>query len=308
MERIAQSLRLLGDETRLRLLRLLSNQALNVSELTQIVGLAQSGISRHLSHLRKMGVIQERKEGVWSYYYLTPLIDQDDELRLFGQYLHSQLDELDDPHHDQLRLQEILHQRSLGGPGLNEKLLEPGQSWSAWSRLLGRLISNFKPNLQIADLGCGDGTLTLELARCAEKVFGVDFDGETLRVARKNLQLSGLQNVEWLQEPLEELSLLDESVDVVVFSQALHHLKDPEIGLKQANRICRKGGCLLVAELDSHKQWWVRDKLQHAWQGFSAENLHKMLRQSGWQQIHLESLPPTREKIFQVLLGIAQKQ
>jgi ArsR family transcriptional regulator len=308
MERIAQSLRLLGDETRLRLLRLLSNQALNVSELTQIVGLAQSGISRHLSHLRKMGVIQERKEGVWSYYHLTPLIDQDDDLRLFGQYLHSQLDELDDPHHDQLRLQEILHQRSLGGPGLNEKLLEPGQSWSAWSRLLGRLISNFKPNLQIADLGCGDGTLTLELARCAEKVFGVDFDGEPLRVARKNLQLSGLQNVEWLQEPLEELSLLDESVDVVVFSQALHHLKDPEIGLKQANRICRKGGCLLVAELDSHKQWWVRDKLQHAWQGFSAENLHKMLRQSGWQQIHLESLPPTREKIFQVLLGIAQKQ
>ena len=308
MERIAQSLRILGDETRLRLLRLLSEQALNVSELTQILGLAQSGISRHLSHLRKMGVIQERKEGVWSYYQLTPLIDQDEDLRLFVQYLHHQLEDLDDPHHDQVRLQEILHQRRLGGPGLNEKLLEPGQSWSAWSRLLGRLIGTLKPNLQIADLGCGDGTLTLELARCAEKVIGVDFESEPLRVARQNLLLSGLQNVEWIQEPLEKLSLIDESVDVVVFSQALHHLKEPEVGLRQANRICRKGGCLLIAELESHNQGWVRDKLQHAWQGFSAENLHKMLKRSGWQQIHLESLPPAREKIFQVLLGTAQKQ
>ena len=104
------------------------------------------------------------------------------------------------------------------------------------------------------------------------------------------------------------MSLTDESVDVVVFSQALHHLKEPEVGLRQANRICRKGGCLLIAELESHNQGWVRDKLQHAWQGFSAENLQKMLKRSGWHQIHLESLPPAREKIFQVLLGTAQKQ
>ena len=78
--------------------------------------------------------------------------------------------------------------------------------------------------------------------------------------------------------------------------------------MKQAHRICRKGGCLLLAELESHKQGWVRDKLHHAWQGFSAENLQKMLKKSGWQQIHLESLMPAREKIFQVLLGSAEKQ
>lgn len=307
MERIVQCLRLLGDETRLRLLRLLAEQSLNVSELTQILGLAQSGISRHLSHLRKMGLIQERREGVWTYYQLTTLPDQEEDLRLFGHYLHQQLQELDDPHHDQLRLQEVLHQRKLGGPGLNERLLEPGQSWFAWSRLLERLLGTMQPRLRIADLGCGDGTLTLELAHCAEKVYGVDRDGELLRIARQHLQLQALENVELLQEQLEQLSLPDQSVDVVVLSQAIHHLQNPAVGLSQAYRICRPGGCLLVAELAQHQEQWVREKLQHAWLGFAPEDLSAMLEAAGWKAVRLEALPTSRDKLFQVLLAVARK-
>lgn len=71
MSRIAQALRLLGDETRLRILILVSQTPLNVSELTTILGMAQSGISRHLSHLRKMKLLQERKEGIWTFYQLA---------------------------------------------------------------------------------------------------------------------------------------------------------------------------------------------------------------------------------------------
>ena len=71
MEQLAQILRLLGDETRLRILVLLSKHPLNVSELTSILGVAQSGVSRHLGHLRKLGLIQEQKAGVWTYYQLS---------------------------------------------------------------------------------------------------------------------------------------------------------------------------------------------------------------------------------------------
>ena len=77
MSSIAQVLRLLGDETRLRILILVSQTPLNVSELTTILGMAQSGISRHLSHLRKMKLLKERKEGIWTYINLhkkNPLI------------------------------------------------------------------------------------------------------------------------------------------------------------------------------------------------------------------------------------------
>src|SRR4026207_1407322 len=54
--------RLLGDEARLRILRLLEAERLNVSELTSILGIAQSGVSRHLGLLKEAGLVEERKD------------------------------------------------------------------------------------------------------------------------------------------------------------------------------------------------------------------------------------------------------
>ena len=80
MEQMANVLRTAGDETRLRILKLLFQTPLNVSELTLILGLAQSGISRHLSHLKKIPLIREKKEGMWSYYYPVDEKDRLDDL------------------------------------------------------------------------------------------------------------------------------------------------------------------------------------------------------------------------------------
>ena len=96
----------------------------------------------------------------------------------------------------------------------------PGRSWAAWARALGHLL----PPLVIADLGCGDGYLTVEASRFAKKVIAVDRseagagprarDGEAARRRR---------NVEWKRGELEKLPLDDASVDVALLSQALHH-------------------------------------------------------------------------------------
>jgi ArsR family transcriptional regulator len=307
MEKIAQSLRLLGDETRLRILRLLARHSLNVSELTEILGLAQSGVSRHLSHLRKMGLLQERRDGVWTYYQLTSLEHADPELRLLGQYLQQQLAELTDSTHDEVRLQEVLHRRRLGGPGLNERLLELGQSWFAWSRLLGQLIGELNTGLTIADLGCGDGTLTLEMSRFAEHVIGVDRDPELLQEVQRNLQAQGRTNIELRHEQVESLSIADACVDLVMFSQSLHHLQHPQLGLQQAFRICKTGGRVLIAELAAHQEEWVQAKLGHAWLGFSEQDLRQMLEQAGWQIVTQEVLPASRERLFQVMLAVGRK-
>ena len=64
--------RLLGDETRLRLLRVLGEQRLNVTELTGILGLAQSGVSRHLGLLKEAGLISEERDAGFTYYRLSP--------------------------------------------------------------------------------------------------------------------------------------------------------------------------------------------------------------------------------------------
>lgn len=177
---IVPLLRLLGDETRLRMVSLLSKTDLNVSELTSILGLAQSGVSRNLRQLKSAGLLQERKDGIWSYYQLVPEKDQKPELKLLILYLKEQILLIDDRFHDQQRLSEILRQRE-EGPGLNERLLEPGQSWLAWSRLIGGLM----PSLDVADLGCGDGTLTLEIARFSRSVVGVDHNSHFIELAQK---------------------------------------------------------------------------------------------------------------------------
>src|SRR5207248_163403 len=180
--------RLLGDEARLRLLRVLARERLNVTELTGVLGLAQSGVSRHLGLLKDSGLVREERDGGFSFYRLAPRLTDDAEsplrVMLDAQFRDSQ----DDPsvRADEARLHEVLRLRkenfeSHTGPDTRDaRQLVPGRSWAAWSRALGRLL----PPLKVADLGCGEGYLTMEAARWALRVIAVDRSDVVLRRAR----------------------------------------------------------------------------------------------------------------------------
>ena len=317
MSSVAQVLRLLGDETRLRILILVSQTPLNVSELTTILGMAQSGISRHLSHLRKMNLLQERKEGIWTFYQLAQKESLESELHLLWNYLQEQLSTMKDPKNDRVRLHEVLRQREISVGGLNERLLEPGQSWFAWSCLLSILLrqnsgqkSGFDSGtsaLDIIDLGCGDGTLTVEMAKFASHVIGVDNNPEILASARQRIDRLGLKNVSLISENVSQLSIRDCSLDVVFFSQSLHHLNDPKSGFKEAERILRPGGQILVMELAKHSEDWVLEKLGHKWQGFEKETLLDFMQTVGFKHVYSEILPFRREELFQIILVSGKK-
>src|SRR2546425_640030 len=138
--------RLLGDEARLRLLRLLARERLNVTELTGILGLAQSGVSRHLGLLKDAGLVVEERNAGFSYYRVArPGIDRHPVWAL----LETQFDTSDDDpilRADATRLQEVLRlrQENFEGRGSREpregRQLVPGRSWAAWSRALGLLL------------------------------------------------------------------------------------------------------------------------------------------------------------------------
>ncbi len=317
MSNIAQALRLLGDETRLRILIMISHTPLNVSELTAIVGMAQSGISRHLSQLKKMKLIQEHKEGIWTYYQLAQKESLDRELHLLWEFLRDQLSSMKDPNNDRVRLHEILRQRESTSGGLNEQLLEPGQSWYAWSCLLGVLLgqnrgkkSEFElgiSELEIIDLGCGDGTLTVEMAKFANHVTGVDINPDILAMARQRKDRMGLHNVSFVVEDASSLSLSSESMDVVFFSQSLHHLENPQKGLHEAARILRPGGKILVMELSSHEEEWVLEKLGHKWLGFEKEFLIECMQSAGLGNLYSEVLPHRRDELFQIIISAGSK-
>ena len=168
--------RVLGDPARLRLLRALSIDRFNVTELTGILGLAQSGVSRHLGLLKDAGLVSEERDGIYVYYRLARVPGSDSPLwqLLDGEF--SRAAAIPDVRADDARIQEVRRLRRenfdqhAGADTRDGRQLVPGRSWAAWSRALGLLL----PPLDVIDIGCGEGYLTIEAARWARKVVGVD--------------------------------------------------------------------------------------------------------------------------------------
>jgi ArsR family transcriptional regulator len=276
--------RLLGDEARLRLLRVLARERLNVTELTGVLGLAQSGVSRHLGLLKDARLVAEERDGGFSYYRLAPALDGGDET--LTTLLRAQFDaSAADPtvRADEARLQEVLRMRKENfdrhaGPDTRDaRQLVPGRSWAAWSRALGLLM----PSLKVADLGCGEGYLTMEAARWASRVIAVDRSEAVLHRAKALARRRGVSNVIWKKGELEKLPMKDAAVDVAMLSQALHHAHDPARAVAEAARVTMPGGRVLLLDLRAHQEEWVRSKLGDRRLGFDDDELRKMLTAAG---------------------------
>ncbi len=278
--------RLLGDEARLRILRLLEAERLNVSELTGILGIAQSGVSRHLGLLKEAGLVTEQREGGYSYYQPAPAWDAGSNglgsLRPLLRACFEQTSHTPEGRADTARLEEVRRLRKEnfeqhGGPDARARQLVPGRSWAAWARALGHLL----PPLRVADLGCGDGYLTVEASRWASRVIAIDRSTAVLERARGLARRRRVRNVTWRRGEIERLPLRDGSVDVAILSQALHHAEQPARALAEAARILVPGGRVVVLDLREHDQAWVGERLGDRWQGFSDEGLRRLLKEAG---------------------------
>jgi SAM-dependent methyltransferase len=296
--------RLLGDEARLRILRLLDAERLNVSELTSILGIAQSGVSRHLGLLKDAGLVEERKDAGFTYFRLAPALPSGQ--NGFGPVWPLLRDQFDGAagtargRADDARLEEVRRVRKENfdehGADAGHRQIVPGRSWAAWARALGHLL----PPMVVADLGCGDGYLTVEASRFAKRVIAVDRSEAALarardmakRFAHRSLgdaaggapaKAGGarLANIEWKRGDLEKLPLKDASVDLALLSQALHHADDPSRAVAEAVRIVVPGGRVLVLDLRRHDEQWVRDTLGDTWLGFDDDQLRRLLEGAG---------------------------
>ena len=304
--------RLLGDDARLRLLRVLGRERLNVTELTAILGLAQSGVSRHLGLLKDAGLVSEDREAGFAYYRLGAFDARDgggtagsEALRALLEAQFREMRRTEAAREDDARLQEVLRLRkeSFEAHGTASRQLVPGRSWAAWARALGLLL----PPLTVADLGCGEGYLAIEVARWARRVFAIDRSPQVLRRARDLARRRRTTNIIWKRGEIEDTRLPDRSVDVALLSQALHHAASPAAALAEAARITVPGGRVLVLDLRSHEEAWARTRLDDRWMGFDDDELRRLLCGAGLQQVQVRVGARKAGDPFTVLIAAGTK-
>ncbi len=306
MPSILKSFRILADPTRLRLLRLLHEEELTVAELQEILSMGQSRISASLALLKREKFVTDRRVGKNIFYRAE--ISGNSPL---SEMLSLGADELPESKHDQAALELALRRRKDRAAEYFNKLAGkfgrtyiPGRSWQALAHALLHLL----PPMVIADLGAGEGTLSQLLAKRAKKVIAIDSSERMVEFGADLAKEHGFKNLEYRLGDIEAPPIEKGSVDIALFSQALHHAVHPARALAAAYKMLKPGGRIVILDLASHSYEQARELYAHEWLGFSEVELDQMLRAAGFKQIDISTV--SREKQaphFQTVLAVATK-
>jgi ubiquinone/menaquinone biosynthesis C-methylase UbiE/DNA-binding transcriptional ArsR family regulator len=302
------SLKVLSDSTRLRLLALLLREELSVAELQEILGMGQSRISSQLALLRQAGFVTDRRDGKKAFYSLRTLPAK--QLALLRAACDSVAD-LPESTEDRESLERTLQKRRQQSEqyfnliaGRLGKGYCPGRSWEALGHLALRLV----PAITVADLGAGEGLVSQLLARRAERVWCIDNSPKMVEVGTELAKKNGLANLTYKLGDIEQVPLPDKSVDLAILSQALHHASRPQAAVDEAFRILKPGGQLLVLDLKEHDFEKAHEVYGDLWLGFKESTLHGFLKKSGFQKVEVGTVArEEQEPQFETLLASGLK-
>ncbi len=291
MERLVAMLRAAGDPTRLRLLLLLREAELTVSELIEIVGQSQPRVSRHLKLLGEAGLLERFKEGSWVFYRAAD--------RGMGTGLSRTVAELSGGHAaDLARLQHVRAQRAARATAYfkaNAPEWARIRSHHAPEKDVEAAILRHLPQTigNLLDIGTGTGRMLELLGPRAQRAVGVDVSPEMLSIARDKLLNQKLSNAQVRLGDLYRLPFDDNAgFDAVLFHQVLHYLDDPGAAVMEAARVMTRGGRLLIADFAPHGLEFLRDEYAHRRLGFSDREVEGWLAAAGLTPAATETIAP----------------
>ncbi len=273
-----------GEETRLRILALIAETELTVSELVAILGQSQPRVSRHLKLLVEAGLAWRQREGAWAFFR-TATSGAGGEL---GRVLVGRLDPQDPVFAaDRGRLDEIRRTResqaaryfaahAVEWDHLRSLHVPEARVEDAILGLVGRA-----PIQCLLDCGTGTGRMLELLAPRTERAVGIDLSPAMLAVARANLERAGIRNAQLRQGDIYALPVDRKSCDLVLLHQVLHFLDDPARALREASRVLAPGGRLLVADFAPHGEESLREDHSHRRLGFARAEIDAALREAG---------------------------
>ncbi|MFP4166231.1 MAG: ArsR/SmtB family transcription factor [Opitutales bacterium] len=299
-----ESLKLLADSTRVRILFLLQREELSVAELQEILGMGQSRISSHLGLLRHGELVHDRRDGKKTFYAIDP--NCDDERRALLEAACRAVEKTQQIGEDCENLNRILEKRKRQAEqyfnsvaGRLSKNYCPGRSWEA----LGHFLLHLTPRIRIADLGAGEGLISQLLARRAESVVCVDNSRKMVEFGSALAVKNGFANLSYRLGDIESVPIEDGSMDVALLSQALHHARHPQVAVQEAARIIKPGGQVIILDLLEHQFEKARELYADVWLGFSENNLYQYLKNAGLRKIEVnvvsrEKDPPNLETVL----------
>jgi ArsR family transcriptional regulator len=280
----------LAEPTRLRILRALEKQELSVLELCEVLALPQSTVSRHLRLLAERGWLSSRRSGTQSLYGWAEELEPG--ARRLWLLARAETDAWPVLRQDAERLGAVKARRDgaqrffAGAAGAWDRLRAEVYGHRVAEEALLALVPS---EWTIADLGCGTGVLAAELARRVRKVVAVDRSAEMLRAARK--RLAGAANVEIHEARLEALPVADASCDAAVAVLVLAYLPEPAAALREAARILRPGGRLVVVEAARHGDEELRRRMGQLTPGFEEGALARLFPPA-LADVACRTLPP----------------
>src|SRR5436305_472663 len=284
-----------GEETRLRLVTLLSEAELTVTELVAILGQSQPRISRHLKLLVEAGLVVRHREGSWAFFLAAPGGAAGDIARAVATWL--------DPHDpvllsDRARLAEVRRARDA----------QAARYFAAqapnWDRIRALHVPEERvekalhevvgatPVHALLDLGTGTGRMLELLAPLAARAVGIDPSPAMLAVARARLERAGLRNAQLRQGDIYAVPVERNGYDLVVLHQVLHYLDDPARALREAGRVLRPGGRLLVVDFAPHTEEALRESHAHRRLGFGHDEIAAYLDEASLDLVDHRDLPP----------------
>lgn len=296
----------LADETRLRILRLLCLEELNVWELGNILGLAQPTISRHLAILRNSELVVDRRDGTRVFYRARELENRLSCVADYLEFLSSQ------DHPDISRLEECLKQRAAGTRLFADSKAaewdELAQSFQQQPAQLYMLAGLGPKKLTIADLGTGTGLLLPFLAEFGKHVYAVDQSPAMLRRARLRCSRNELDNVSFIQAPLEQLENQLPSCDALVLHFVLHQIARPSALMRILLNLLKPHGRIAIVDRSKHDNEEISRKYGSVWHGFERGQLEEWCKETGLNLITWHSLggDGNSEDNLPVFVAVAQ--
>ena len=285
-------LSLLADTTRSRLLLALEDQELTVSELTTVLQLPQSTVSRHLKVLGDDDWVRSRRDGT-SRLYRATLDRLEPSARELWSLVQQEVHDMPEARADAERLAAVLAERRSKS---QEFFSTAAGQWDRLRReLFGErgevapLLALLDPQWTVGDLGCGTGRLSEALAPFMHRVVAVDDSGSMREAAQA--RLAPYDHVEVRSGRLEDLPLETRELDLAVLALVLHHVPEPAKALAEVARVVKPQGRVLVVDMQPHNREEYRQEMGHVWLGFPSERLQGWLEDAGFDRVRITPLP-----------------